>query len=183
MSAQPSAIVAHQRCQFCRRGLAAREGDNLEVGICALCIERPSAKRLLESVPKPAPAPAPAPAPPAREFTKGDRSLIRQLHGFMPQRQLLQVLNERLAADMGAEASPYTLDQLHAAIGGGTASEAIGDADDWSGLRRILARARRDGTLRAITPQIIEDFATVFAASPAQLTRLQDIVLAHQEQD
>lgn len=109
-----------------------------------------------------------------RPFTATDRSLIRRLSGHLPAQQLLDLLNERLAADR-ASAVRYTLEQLHAEL-----REVVGSAPggqtDWAGLRHLIAQARRSGLLELITPQVIEDFAVVFALTPAQLLRLKDVL-------
>lgn len=115
-----------------------------------------------------------------RPFTAADRALIRRVHGYMPAAQLLEVLNERLHADLGPDEAPYTMEQLHAEIG-----ELAGDAPegghDWASLRKLLAKARRDGVLDGITRQLIDDFAVVFSLSAAQVLRLQDVLLRAKE--
>ena len=49
--------------------------------------------------------------------------------------------------------------------------------NSWAALRKLLARAKRDGTLRRISAQVINDFAVVFSLSPKDLMRLRDILL------
>lgn len=94
----------------------------------------------------------------------------------MPARQLLGILNDRLLSDLGPEATPYTEDQLHAEI---AAIPRTGRPTDtsWAALRKLLARAERDGTLRRVSEQVINDFAVVFSLSPKHVMRLKDILL------
>ena len=111
-----------------------------------------------------------------RPFTAADKSLIAKVHGYMPAQQLLELLNERLAADRGPEEPQYTMEQLRAEIGAASAPDAAGE-HDWASLRALLAAARRRGVLKTITRQVIEDFAVVYSLSPAQVLRLQDVLL------
>lgn len=109
-----------------------------------------------------------------RPFTAAEKALIKKVHGYMPAAQLLEVLNDRLEADMPS-AEPYTMDQLHAEIG-----DAAGDGDDtqdWTSLRKLVANARKDGLLDRITRQVIDDFAVVYQLSAGQVLRLQDVLL------
>lgn len=110
-----------------------------------------------------------------KDFTPVERSLIRKVHGYMPAQQLLAVLNERLAADIPGSA-PHTMAQLHAEVGAIEVKPA-GD-HDWSSLRKLVAKARRDGVLDTITTELIDDFAVVFQLSSAQVLRLQDVLLS-----
>jgi len=115
------------------------------------------------------------PAPVRRPFTTADKSFIAKVHGYMPRLQLLAILNDRMRADVGDGAAPYTIAQLHTelrAVDGGPA-----DAGDWSSLRKIVARAKRDGTLDCITRQVIDDFAVVYSLSSGQVLGLQDALL------
>lgn len=116
-----------------------------------------------------------------RAFTAAEKALIRKVHGYMPAQQLLEVLNERLACDLGPDEPPHTMEQLYAEIGEADAAPAGGH--DWSSLRKLLARARRERVLDQVTRQVIEDFAVVFSLSPAQLLRLQDVLLRAKEGD
>src|SRR5574341_31048 len=52
-----------------------------------------------------------------RPFSAAEKALIRKVHGYMPAQQLLEVLNERLAADLGPDETPHTMEQLYAEIG------------------------------------------------------------------
>jgi hypothetical protein len=90
--------------------------------------------------------------------------------------QLLGILNDRLRSDLGPESQPYTADQLYAEIAAMPGSTLSGD-HGWAGLRKLLAQARRAGTLDQINEQIINDFAVVFSLSPKHLMRLKDILL------
>lgn len=111
----------------------------------------------------------------SRQFTIGDKSLIKKVNGFMPAQQLLDLLNDRLRADLGPKARPYTMAQLHAEL---RDVAAPANANDWAGLRKVLAQARRAGVLTQITAQVIDDFAVVFSLTPAQVMRLKDVILA-----
>lgn len=116
------------------------------------------------------------PAPP-REFTPADLSMIRKLGRIMPEAQLLEILNQRLLADVGRRVMPYTTEQLSKALSDQQAQADKGGARDWTALRRLLADARRSGVLDAINEQVLEDFAVVFQLTAKQLVDLKDIVL------
>lgn len=124
-------------------------------------------------------APSPAATGTPREFTASDRALIRKLHGYMSAAQLLGILNERLAADLGEATAAYTLDQLRSEIAALSRQEPAGA--DWASLRRLLAVARRDGVLGQVDEQVIDDFAVVFSLNPKQVLALKDILLAKEE--
>lgn len=116
------------------------------------------------------------PAPP-REFTPADLSMIRKLGRIVPEAQLLEILNQRLLADVGRRVMPYTAEQLSKALADQQAQADKGGARDWTALRRLLADARRTGVLAAINEQVLEDFAVVFQLTAKQLVDLKDIVL------
>jgi hypothetical protein len=119
------------------------------------------------------------PAP--RAFTPAEKALIAKVHGYMPARQLLDILNERLACDLGPDAIAHTMEQLHAEIG---AAAVVPDGGhDWSSLRQLVANARRGGVLDKITRQVIDDFAVVYSLSSGQVLRLQDVLLRAKEGD
>jgi hypothetical protein len=187
-AARPAPIPAGEACVLC--GVRLETPFAITRGLCDSCADRPEVKR----VPKPGAtigtrtlgallaAPARAAVPPRtrtpRPFTPADLSLIKSAHAFLPAGELLRVLNERLAAD-DDEAAPYPLAQLQAAV------QAIVDASpraDWSGLRTLLAQARRSGVLRTITAQVVDDFAVVFRLSPAQRMTLKDVIQHAQEE-
>ena len=111
-----------------------------------------------------------------RDFNLSEKSLIKRLHGDIPAEQLLAILNERLIADLGDSASPHSMEQLHAEIGGVIAALPPG-GHDWASLRKLLTLARRDGTLDIINEQVIDDFAVIFSLSTKQLMQLKDILL------
>jgi hypothetical protein len=113
------------------------------------------------------------PAP--RTFTPADKSLIRTLHPHLPIADLLKLLNDRLVADVGPTFPKYTVDQLHAELKDVAPTSAAG-AENWSGLRRVLAQARRDGVLARLSPQLVEDFCVVFQLTAAQRTHVLDTV-------
>jgi hypothetical protein len=96
------------------------------------------------------------------------------MHGYLPAAELLRLLNERLAADLGEHALPYTLEQLYRETHG--LAPARAGADDWSALRRLLADARTSGLLEHITPTLLEDFAVIFQLTVAQATHIKDVI-------
>jgi len=159
------------KCRLCTSKLS---GDatptSLAQGICGTCeATRPEQFKLGEPV-----ASAGGASAPARNFTAADKALIRRIGASLPSSQLLAVLNDRLAADLGPDASPYTLEQLQQEFQDLPSSQG----DDWASLRHTLTRARRAGTLDLINAQAIGDFAVVFALSPAQVLRLKDALLS-----
>jgi hypothetical protein len=155
--------------------------DDLARLLCYDCRKHPAARRLGPISPPNTPIAAThadGPKIVGREFTPAERSLIRKVHGFMPAAQLLGILNDRLQADLGPNVRPYTLDQLHAetsALPGGRVST------DWTDLRKLLAKARREGLLDSVTNEVIDDFAVLFALSPAQVLRVKDVVISAKE--
>jgi hypothetical protein len=179
MSATASTIAATLKCRICRSKLDADEADDLVNQVCSSCLERPEGRRIL-AFPKPA-AIASTKKGGARDFTPADRALIKKVHGFMPTAQLLMVLNERLAADLGPDAAPYTIDQLHQEIEQNGAPTPNG-GHDWPSLRKLLVVARRNGVLSRIDEQRIDDFAVVFSLSPAQVLRLKDVLVGQEEE-
>lgn len=114
-----------------------------------------------------------------RPFTPADKALIKKVHGYMPAQQLLEVLNDRLEADLGPDEEQYTMEQLYAEIG--EVAEVPAGGHDWSSLRKLLAKAKRDGSLEAVSRQVIDDFAVVFSLTSAQVLRLQDVLLRAKE--
>jgi hypothetical protein len=112
---------------------------------------------------------------PQSTFSSADKALIRRVHGYMSHSQLLGVLNERLRCDRGPAVTLFTVEQLKAEID--CVTGAVPHQDDWGSLRRILAKARRDGVLEQITETIIHDFAIVYALTHRQLITLKDVLL------
>lgn len=163
-------------------------------GVCEDCAERAEVRRLGPLAPGAAAparcrlcgcrmANAGAFAPPAepRPFTMADKALIRRMANMLPTHLLLELLNDRLMADLGPDAPRYTEAMLSDALresSGGTAG--VGGGSDWASLRRVLAKARRDGLLQRLTTEIVEDFAVVFSLSPAQALRLRETILSAQ---
>lgn len=121
------------------------------------------------------------PAQKPRDFTSSDKALIRKVHGYMAPLQLLGILNERLACDMGDSAPLYTIDQLKAEIAGVTTAVPA-SGNDWGTLRKLLAKARREGVLTQINEQVINDFAVVYSLNQKQVMSLKDILLNGDEQ-
>lgn len=182
-SPHADAAVGAIRCRLCACLLGAEADDDPDLALCGSCRRRPEARRL--GVPaiassRAASRPGPAAPRPARDFTEAERGLIGKIHGFMPAQQLLALLNERLACDLGPDATPYSMEQLHAAIGG-LASAAPAGGNGWAAQRKLIAQARRAGLLDAITEQLIDDFAVVFSLNPKQVLVLRDALLQPQE--
>ncbi len=99
----------------------------------------------------------------------------------MPAQQLLEVLNERLAADFGPDEEPHTMELLYAEIG--EVEDAPAGGHDWSSLRKLVAKARREGLLDKVTRQLIDDFAVVFSLNARQVLSLHDVLLKAKEGD
>ncbi|WP_406625382.1 hypothetical protein [Acidovorax sp. SDU_ACID1] len=175
----PAPPATAVRCRLCTCLLGAEDDDDSALELCGSCRRRPEARRLGLPVP-PAAERAAAVAKPARDFTEAERALIRKIHGFMPAQQLLALLNERLACDLGPDATPYSMEQLHTAIGG-LASPAPAGGHGWAAQRKLIAQARRAGLLATVTEQLIDDFAVVFSLNPKQVLVLRDTLLQPQE--
>lgn len=168
------------RCRLCTCLLGAEDDDDSALELCGACKRRPEARRLGLPVPPAQQRAAQAAPRPARDFTEAERALIRKIHGFMPAQQLLALLNERLACDLGPDASPYSMEQLHTAIGG-LAAPAPAGGHGWAAQRKLIAQARRACLLDAITEQLIDDFAVVFSLNPKQVLVLRDTLLQPKE--
>ena len=179
MSEVATRSQAELRCRVpgCNSRLDADEDDDLVLQVCNFCIKRPEGRRLLAAA---AAKPANTSLPErAQVFGPAELSLIRRLRGLMPARQLLDILNERLLADRGAGTAPYTLPQLEAEIGASPLQQS--GTGDWASLRKLLAKAARDGVLARISEQVIDDFAVVWSLNSKQVVALKDIVLAARE--
>ncbi|PNG49171.1 hypothetical protein WDL1P2_00432 (plasmid) [Variovorax sp. WDL1] len=166
-------------------------------GLCASCKTNPEAQELKYEAGASSGAQASAPQPfanmvaavtgekvpvPPRAFNDADLALIRKIGAFMPAQKLLDILNERLTCDLGAEDNLYTIEQLNTAIAqvhGAGNPEALGR--DWPSVRKLLAQARRAGVLDQINEQVINDFAVVFQLNAKQVVELKDIVLGAKE--
>ena len=156
-----------QRCRLCGCSIDRDPEADRSIPACGSCKARPDAH-------------ASSKPDAARAFTEADRSLISKVHGYMPRMQLLGILNDRLRSDLGPDVQPYTIEQLHAEIAALPGSKPGGE-HGWGGLRKLLAQAKRAGTLDRINDQIINDFAVVFSLSPKHLMRLKDVLLAPAE--
>jgi len=163
-------VSSWERCRLCKIRLKPDQ-DDVVTGVCVDCKDRKEAKRLRVATNGQPPAAA---GPPARAFTEPERALIRAMHGYLPAAELLRILNERMTADVGADAPLYTLEQLYEATRGLATARA--GADDWTSLRRLLADARTSGLLEHITPTLLEDFAVIFQLTVAQATHIKDVV-------
>jgi hypothetical protein len=143
--------------------------------------ERPDARRVVVPIPAPRAGIASRTAS-AREFTPAEKSLIRKVHGYMPAVDLLRTLNERLLSDLGPDSTLYTMEQLYAEIGDAAGVVPAG-GHDWASLRKLLAKAKRDGVLGSITEQVIHDFAVVYSLNMKQFLSLKEIVLKAKEEE
>jgi hypothetical protein len=170
MPAQSPAI-REARCQLCAIVLGFDPEDDLERRLCVTHKNDPRTRKL-HAVTGGRPG-----AARLREFTPADKSLIRSTHGYMPIADLLRVLNERLHADQGADVPAYTLEQLHRELQACATESAAG----WASLRQVLTQARRSGVLAQISGPVIDDFATVWQLSPAQVMNLRDVIRGAQE--
>lgn len=183
----PSAAWSDCRLCGCKLVVGTEKypsGDDLTRGLCRDCISRPEAARFGPRPPGPGPTPvaaAPRPVAPAgpRAFNVAEKALIRTcIKNYMPAAQLLEILNTRLVADVGEKAVPFTMDQLWEESKGLIEPSQGGD---WAGLRKVIAQARKAGLLATITPQLIDDFSTVFQLSAAQRMHLRDVIKSAQE--
>lgn len=170
------AAVTWERCRLCKsRLLKEAKGDDPVRGVCGVCKDRPEAAKLKIASNGNGNGAAAAPGP--RAFTESERALIRAMHGYLPAAELLRILNERMVADVGAGAVPYTLEHLHREV----STLGVARQDDWTALRQLLAQARAIGLLEEITAGVLEDFAVVFSLSPGQVTHLRDVIHHAQE--
>lgn len=158
----PSTAATSNRCRLC--SVRLKQTDHLASCICLDCGRHPEGRTILtqKALEK------------ANGLTPAERSMVRSVSGVMAPRQLLVVLNERRSAD---GAAPLSLEQLREATAG-LVPDGASPAGDWGSLRRMLASARRDGTLGQVDEQMIDDFAVIFSLSPAQWTHLKDVLLA-----
>lgn len=111
----------------------------------------------------------------SRPFTDADLILIRRVSAYLPAIQLLELLNARLLADIGAAAAPYSMEQLQRTI---TTLARPPREPGWGGLRKLIEEARATGVLGQITAQRIDDFAVVWSLNAKQVVTLKDILLA-----
>lgn len=175
-----SPLAKHDRpvadkCRLCGSFLEEAGHDDLRNQVCSSCLKQPEGRRILAF-----PRTNRGKGASARDFTEADQQLIAKLHGFMPAEQLLGALNERLRADLGPDAAPYTLSQLYAEI------EKVGtptprEGHDFASLRKLISTARRNGVLARVTEQTLDDFAVAFLLSPAQVLRLKDVLLGTED--
>lgn len=173
-----------EKCRLCGVHLDIEEDDDLTHEVCYSCKSRPEARHLgIPLTPSPLRVVDKAPiSKSAREFTVAEKGLIRKVHGYMPAQQLLSILNERLVCDLGPDAMPYTMERLYAEIGDAAGAAVPAGGHDWASLRKLLANARRAGTLDAITEQTINDFAVVYSLNQKQVLILKDIILQAKEE-
>jgi hypothetical protein len=158
-----TSLGAGQRCRICGCSIDSDLDADRTILACGSCKARPEAQRLRNPQV-------------SRTFTEAEKSLIRRIHGYLPPLQLLAILNDRLRSDLGPDAAPYTVEQLHAEIAALPGAKP-GANHAWAGLRKLLAQAKQAGTLEEINEQVINDFAVVFSLSPKELMRLKDILL------
>lgn len=147
-------------CRVCTVGFAPESLEDAQLLLCSGCRDRAkaAARGGEQSVP--------------RAFSAGELSLIRKLHGRMPAQQILDILNERLVADMRDDEPPYSLADLRGAV-----STAASEPSGWASLRKRLAEARSTGVLDQVNEQLINDFAVVFSLSAKQVLQLKDVLL------
>jgi hypothetical protein len=185
-----------RRCRLCTMSIKTEDGDDVANGLCSGCTTTPGANELLRSparssaaieamVSPSAPTAVPVHAQHigARAFNAADLSLIRRIGTNLAPPHLLAILNERLVADLGAQVPRYSLSQLQEAISRVHGVAAASTGHDWPSLRKLLARARRDGVLAAIDEQVINDFAVAFQLTTKQTLELKDIVLPNGLED
>lgn len=185
MSAMADVLAPSVKCRHCDNALSAIDGDDFEKRICGTCEESPGAAKRLKAVGGGSGRIVnllDRPAKSGRTFTSADKSIISKLHGYIPDAQLLGILNERLVGDMGDGALLYTKAQLHEEVVAiAAANPAVGRAPAgghaWASLRKILNKAARSGVLKGVTEQVINDFAVVYSLNPKQVLILKDIVL------
>jgi hypothetical protein len=170
-SGQQNIAVVGQRCRLCGCSLGRDAEADPTIHACGSCKCRPEARRLRVSA---------SGETAAGGFSDAEKSLIRKIHGYVPPRQLLGILNDRLLSDLGPNATPYTAEQLHAEIVAISGTARPVD-NSWATLRKLLSRAERDGTLQRVSEQVVADFAVVFSLSPKQLMRLKEILLQSPE--
>lgn len=168
------------KCRLCRCRLEVGGADDHTRELCGSCKGRPEVRRLGQPSAAALTTQGVTLDRSARAFTAAEKALIGKVHGYMPAPQLLAILNERLLCDLGPDATPYTMEQLFAEIGGASAGVPAG-GHDWASLRKVLSRARSAGVLGAITESVINDFAVVFSLNQKQLLVLKDIVLQGKE--
>jgi hypothetical protein len=173
MTTPSSAASAKGKCCICGCKLQPAEGDDVARRVCASCGTRPEAGRLGEPCDGAAETTI---QKGAREFTPAELALIRRVHALMPLPQLLAILNERLMADLGPDAAPYTQAQLQAAVAGWSVPGTLG-SQDWAATRKFLANARAQGILDRIDEGVINAFAVVYQLSPKQVLLLKDVIL------
>jgi hypothetical protein len=160
---------SRRQCLLCGCNIENDHDADLAFSACGSCKLRPEAKRLRD-------------AKPPRDFTDAEKALICKIHGYVPVGQLLGILNDRLRGDAGPDATPYTAEQLHAEIAAVSAPVSNAGAS-WAALRKLLSAAERNGTLKLISDQLIQDFAIVFSLSPKQVMQLKDVLLQQAEED
>lgn len=158
-----SGLGAGRRCRICGCSIDSDPDADCTILACGSCKGRPEAQRLRNPQV-------------ARTFTEAEKSLIRKIHGYLPPLQLLAILNDRLRSDLGPDATPYPVEQLHGEIAALPGAKPGGN-HGWAGLRKLLAQAKQAGTLEEINEQVINDFAVVFSLSPKELMRLKDVLL------
>ncbi len=108
-----------------------------------------------------------------RQFSLAELSMIRKLGGILPRQELLGLLNDRIPAGQ----VPYSPAQLDAAISGSEPASARGELD-FSGMRKLISAARKNGTLGQISEERIHDFCVLFNLKPRQFMHLKDILLS-----
>jgi hypothetical protein len=114
-------LGAGQRCRICGCSIDSDPDADRKILACGSCKTRPEAQRLRNPQV-------------SRTFTEAEKSLIRKIRGYLPPLQLLAILNDRLRSDLGPDAAPYTVEQLHAEIAALPGAKP-GANHGWAGLR------------------------------------------------
>jgi hypothetical protein len=128
----------------------------------------------------PAPPPAPLVGKASDSLTEIEMGLVHKMYKVLPHRELLNVLNERRSGN--PKLAVLTLEDLAASISSMGIAPPRGDSS-WLGTRKLLAAARRSGTLSLITEQLIDDFAIVYSLNARQVMTLKDVALAAADEE
>jgi hypothetical protein len=152
--------------------LVAASGDDLQGKRCKLCSGRDGGA--VEKPPSRVSAVSPVIA-----LSPAEKGLVSRLYGFMETSRLLDLLNDRRVADIGAGAALVTFEQLQRE----TRQDGPPNCGvlDFPTLRKVIRQAERDGTLAAIDENVINDFAVVFGLNAKQVIGLKDALLTRED--
>ena len=157
----PSIFHAGQdrQCLRCGIALSARNGDSVDEQLC-------SDHRRASHEGKP--------------LTGAELALVRSIGNRIGARQLTELINARRRADKSAGAALLDEEDVVFAMAQRPLQAPAGDG--WAQTRKLLAKARRDGTLELVNEELIDAFAIVFSLNARQVMQLKDIVLPAKEQ-